>query len=37
MLMTGSVSLEELRQVPLVITGFTGEWMQQRDINIHPR
>lgn len=36
MLMTGSASLEELRRVPLVITGFTGEWMQQRDINIHP-
>ncbi len=30
MLMTGSASLEELRRVPLVITGFTGEWMKQR-------
>ncbi|HOA35783.1 MAG TPA: type 2 isopentenyl-diphosphate Delta-isomerase [Bacillota bacterium] len=36
LLMTGSASLEELRQVPLVITGFTGEWMKQRNLR-HPR
>lgn len=32
MLMTGSASLEELRRAPLVITGFTGEWMKERQI-----
>lgn len=34
MLLTGSSTLEELRRVPLVITGFTGEWMKQREISV---
>lgn len=33
MLMTGSASLEQLRRAPLVITGFTGEWMRRRSIS----
>lgn len=32
MLMTGSATLEELRRAPLVITGPTRAWMQQRRI-----
>lgn len=32
MLMTGSSTLDGLRRVPLVITGFTAEWMRQRGI-----
>lgn len=34
MLMTGSSSLPELRRVPLVITGFTREWMESRQIKL---
>ncbi|OPL11106.1 MAG: hypothetical protein AVO34_03160 [Firmicutes bacterium ML8_F2] len=33
MLMTGASSLDDLRTVPLVITGKTAEWMQRRDID----
>lgn len=33
MLMAGASSLEELRRVPLVITGFTAEWLQRRGID----
>ncbi|MDY6826674.1 MAG: type 2 isopentenyl-diphosphate Delta-isomerase [Bacillota bacterium] len=33
MLMTGATSLEELRAVPLVITGKTAEWMLRRGID----
>ena len=36
MLMTGAASLEELRRVPLVITGFTGEWVKQRRLRLPP-
>ncbi len=32
MLMTGSASLEDLRRTPLVITGFTADWMRQRGL-----
>ena len=34
MLMTGSSTLEELRRAPLVIAGFTGDWMKQRNITL---
>lgn len=34
MLMTGSSTLGELRRAPLVITGFTGEWMDRRGIRL---
>lgn len=37
MLMTGSSTLEELRRAPLVITGFTGEWMRRRGISLPGR
>lgn len=33
MLMTGAANLEELRQVPLVITGNTAFWLDQRGID----
>lgn len=33
MLMTGCSSLEQLRSVPLVITGFTAEWLERRGID----
>lgn len=32
MVMTGSPSLRELQSVPLVITGFTAEWMEKRGL-----
>lgn len=33
MMMTGASSVEDLRQVPLVITGYTAEWMQRRGLD----
>ncbi|NLY39314.1 MAG: type 2 isopentenyl-diphosphate Delta-isomerase [Firmicutes bacterium] len=36
MLMSGAANLAELRQVPLVITGATAEWLRQRNIPFRP-
>ncbi|MEW5784861.1 MAG: type 2 isopentenyl-diphosphate Delta-isomerase [Bacillota bacterium] len=33
MLMTGATTLDQLHRVPLVITGFTASWLQQRGID----
>lgn len=33
MLMAGASTLEELRRKPLVITGFTAEWLEQRGMD----
>ncbi len=33
MMMAGASSIAELQQTPLVITGFTAEWMQRRGID----
>lgn len=33
MLMTGSATIRELQKTPLVITGFTAEWMQRRGLD----
>ncbi len=33
MLMVGAAGISELQQVPLVITGFTAEWLRERGIN----
>ncbi len=34
MMMLGTKSIAELQQVPLVISGFTAEWLQQRGIDL---
>ncbi len=34
MLLTGSVTLGELRRAPLVITGFTGAWKKERALHL---
>ncbi len=33
MLLTGSTTIQELSSVPLVITGYTAEWLQRRGFN----